>query len=672
MAASVAATLLWLRLALGAGVPAGAAVRPARLATGASLLAAALAGGALEWALLRHDFGVRFVAENGGRHVPLYYTVTSLWSSLDGSLLLWLLILTGYAALLCRAVPTGGRRLHLYAMSVVNVVAVFFFALTYFAANPFHPVDPAPADGPGPNPLLQQHAAMGLHPPLLYAGYIGLVVPFAYAIAGLLCGRSGGAWVTAARAWTLPAWAMLTAGITLGAWWSYAVLGWGGYWAWDPVENASLLPWLTATAFLHVALPGRKSAETGWRVTLACASFVLVLVGTLLTRSGVVASVHAFTESTLGPILLGFILLVTVGVVLLIGWRTQPRETLPAVPGLLSRPAALLGNRILLTTIAGVVLIGTMFPLIAEALTDTRVAVGPAYFNRAAVPLAVALLALMGLAPLLRPAGQPYGELARRVAVPCGVALATVAVAGLLGRPGPMALAAFGATAFTLTTTTRALAGGLRQPGRGWVGGVRRRRRIAGGLLAHAGIALVTAGIAASSVYTVSTERDLTVGQSVRAGGANLRLVAIDRVDAGGDSDMSVRVRLTPESSGRLDGDVMPQLRYYPRREVTVSVADIRSGPLRDTYTTLLAVSADGTVATVRLAVNPMVGLIWAGGVLTAVGGLLAIGGARERRGTRRVIAARGRKRAVPLPATAPRSPVAAVTAVPAGETTRP
>ncbi|HEX7746454.1 MAG TPA: cytochrome c biogenesis protein CcsA, partial [Micromonosporaceae bacterium] len=225
------AALLWLRAALF-----GAVTRAARIATAATVLAAVAAGAALETALLRHDFGVRFVAENGGRDVPLYYTVTSLWSALDGSLLLWLLILGGYAVLLGRR--RYPARLHAYAMVVVSTVAMFFFAVSYFAANPFREVRPVPLDGPGPNPLLQQHPAMGVHPPLLYAGYIGLVVPFAFALAAPLAGRDGRAWLRFARSWTLVAWAALTAGIGLGAWWSYAVLGWGGYWAWDPVENA--------------------------------------------------------------------------------------------------------------------------------------------------------------------------------------------------------------------------------------------------------------------------------------------------------------------------------------------------------------------------------------------------------------------------------------------------
>jgi cytochrome c-type biogenesis protein CcmF len=634
LAASVAATLLWLRLALIPNAP----VRPARIATGAGLLAAVSAFGALEWALLRHDFSVRFVAENGGRHVSPYYTITSLWSALDGSMLLWLLILAGYAGLLARTAPVGERRLHHWAMSVVSLVVVFFFALSYFAANPFHPVELVPTDGPGPNPLLREHPAMGLHPPLLYAGYIGLVVPFAYGLAGLLTGGREQSWASAARRWTLSAWALLTAGILLGAWWSYAVLGWGGYWAWDPVENASLLPWLTATAFLHTLLTRRGAVRVGWPVALACASFLLVLVGTFLTRSGVVASVHAFSESPLGPMLLGFLLLMAIGTVVLIGWRAgaapDPPEAAPTgrcPPGAArppSRATALLGNRILLTTIATVVLVGTVFPPIAEAVSGTAVAVGPVYYHRTAVPLSIALLTLMGLAVLVPSTGARPGETARRILGPAAVGLAVVAVVGLSSRPGAMALAAFGCAGFSLATTVAALR-------RGWRGdGDRRRARRwpqVGGALAHAGIALVAVGVAASSAYTVATERQLPVGETLRLSGATVRLTAVERVRT--DAGMTVRARLTLGSAARPDGTLVPELTYHPHHDATVSRPAIRSGLFQDTYTTLLAVSADGRSATVRLAVNPMVALIWVGGLLCALGGVLALGaGPRVRR----------------------------------------
>ncbi|MEV1329400.1 cytochrome c-type biogenesis CcmF C-terminal domain-containing protein [Micromonospora costi] len=603
------AALLWLRVALLA-----APARPARAATTLTVLAAAAACAVLETALLRHDFSVRFVAENGGRHVAVPDTVTSLWSALDGSLLLWSLVLCGYAALLARR--RHPPRLHAYAMAVVSVVAAFFFALSALAANPFRDVHPVPLDGPGPNPLLQQHPAMAVHPPLLYAGYLGLVVPFALALAAPLAGDQGRGWLRLARPWTLAAWTALTAGIGLGAWWSYAVLGWGGYWVWDPVENASLLPWLTATAFLHTARVG-ATRHARWNAVLACASFVLVLLGTFLTRSGAVASVHAFTESPLGPLLLGLVLLAVLAATLLAGRRDAAPAATPAPP-LLSRATAVLVNGVLLVAIAATVLVGTVAPLLTEPLTGERASVGPGYYHRTAVPFAVAVLLLAGVAPALRRAGDRTG--ARRLVVPAAAALVTVAAVGLSSRPGLPALTAFGAAAFTLT----GLAGEL-------VPAPRRRFRAVrlAAVLAHAGLALVAVGVAGSSAYGRATERTVRVGETLRVADVSARLVAVDRSTSGGRMTVRARLAVTGDGTPRT---VTPGLWYDPARDTAVTVPRIDTGPWRDTYLTLLAVAADGSSATVRLAVNPLVGVLWCGGALMAAGGLLAFGGSVRRR----------------------------------------
>ncbi|MFI7427678.1 cytochrome c-type biogenesis CcmF C-terminal domain-containing protein [Micromonospora sp. NPDC049836] len=595
------AALLWLRVAL-----LGAPARPARLASVGALLAALAAGATLEAALLVHDFGVRFVAENGGRHVPLPYAMTSMWSAMDGSLLLWLLVLGGYGALLARG---RADRLRAHAMVVVSVVTTCFFALSTFAANPFRAVDPAPPDGPGPNPLLQEHVAMAVHPPLLYAGYLGMVVPFALALAAPLAGPAGRNWLRLARPWALVAWTALTAGIVLGAWWSYAVLGWGGYWAWDPVENASLLPWLTTTAFLHTSLGGGRGRER-WNSVLACAGFLLVLLGTFLTRSGSVASVHAFTESPLGPLLLGFVLLAVLAATVLTGRR----EPAPARAGtaLWSRPAALLANAVLLVGVTAVVLIGTVLPLLAEPITGGRASVGAGYYHRTAVPLAVVVLVLAGLPPALR---SRAGTL-RRLALPAAAAAATVAAVGLLSRPGTAALTAFGAAAFVLTGLLAAL-GGPR------AGGRRRGRRRAA-TLGHAGLAVLAVGVAASATYEQVDERTLRVGETIRVGDVSARLESVQRATPAGR--MTVRARLAVSADGHRRA-AAPALRYDPARDMAVTVPAIDAGPRRDVYLTLLAVAADGSSATVRLAVNPLVGLVWAGGAIVVAAGLLALSG---------------------------------------------
>ncbi|MFC0531697.1 heme lyase CcmF/NrfE family subunit [Phytohabitans kaempferiae] len=617
--AAAATVLLWLRVALS-----GAPARPARIATWLLLASAATACGLLEWALVRHDFSVRYVAENGGRDVPLYYTITSLWAALDGSLLLWLLVLAACAALL---VWTGDGRAGIllpWAVSVVGVVAVFFFALTYFAANPFTSVSPVPLDGPGPNPLLRVHPAMGVHPPLLYAGYVGLAVPFGYALAALLAGRADDRSIAAMRRWTLGAWSLLTAGITLGAWWSYAVLGWGGYWAWDPVENASLLPWLTATALLHtLRARHRPGCPPPWSLALAAGTFLLVLVGTFLTRSGAVESVHAFTASPLGPMLLGFVLLATAVTLGLLLWRSGVFPTGPAAP-LLSREAGYTTNAVLMVALAAVVLTGTLFPLLTQAVGGARTAVGQGYFNRAAVPVALAVLVLMGAAPYL---SDRRRRGTGRAGWAAAAGLATATAVGLLSRPGPAALAAFALAAFVLAGLALTAAAQLRhalaarRTGRPAAATLPRQRW--GWLLAHAGVAVLAVGVAASSDYTATAERQLAIGETVSAGPVTARLTGVER---SGDGDgMSAVARVALYRDGDQLAVAAPRLRYYPARDLAVSLPAITSRPGGDVYVTVLAVPTDGRSATIRLAVNPLVWLVWAGGGLIAVGGLLAL-----------------------------------------------
>lgn len=602
LVSAVTAALLWARVALLRG-PIG----PARAASWICLASAGAAGVLLDLALVNLDFSLRYVAENGGRDVPLYFRVTSLWAALDGSLLLWLVLVAACGV----AVASTRRRSTVWpwAMTVLSGVTVFFCAVAYFAANPFEPVAVPPVDGPGPNPLLREHPAMGLHPPILYSGYVGLVVPFAYAVAALIAGRADRAAALALRRWTLFAWTLLMLGITLGAWWSYAVLGWGGYWAWDPVENASLLPWLTATATLHTLLMRRPGHPLWtWPIVLAAVSFLLVLLGTFLTRSGIVTSVHAFTASPLGPLLLGFFLLATALVGALALWRLHHFDDGRRRSGLrvASRAMALHAQAVLLVVVVVVVTAGTLVPVLVRATRSAEVTVGPAYFNRAAVPVALIAVLLMGVAPLLRP-GRPL----RQFVAPTIAALLTIGAVGLLAPPSSLlALVTFGAAAFVLAGLARAA---FASP---------RPVRI-GALVAHAGIALLAVGVAASSAFAATTERRLVVGESANIDGVTMQILAIDRSEDATGMRVAVRTAVTDHGGSALITE--PHLRYYPGHDLTVSIPGIRVGLTRDLYTTVLAVAEDGTSATVRLTVNPLVGLVWMGGFLVALGGALSL-----------------------------------------------
>ncbi len=361
------------------------------------------------------------MADNGSRTTPLLYTIASAWSALEGSILLWVLVLAGYLTALTlrhrrqRHDPVFG-----WALVVMLVVSAFFFLLLLGPANPFHTVAGAvPTDGPGPNPLLQNHPLMAFHPPILYAGYVGFTVPFAFAIASLVTGRVDESWVLAMRRWTLVAFGLLSVGIVLGAWWSYEVLGWGGFWAWDPVENASFLPWLTATAYLHSALvQERRGMLRVWNLSLVSATFALTILGTFLTRSGVLDSVHSFTESGIGPLLLGFFAVIVVVVCGLLAWRGDALRAPGTIDSPVSRESAFLINNLLFAAFAFVVLLGTVFPLIAEAMNNSRLTIGRPYFDRMTGPIGLALLFLMAVAPALPWRKASTGVLRDRLIVP--------------------------------------------------------------------------------------------------------------------------------------------------------------------------------------------------------------------------------------------------------------
>ena len=405
--------------AIGARTGRPALVDSARLTAYALLATASLVNGSMLVALLSNDFALRYVAENSSRSTPTFFKVLSLWAADDGSLLLWNFVLAGYVAAVVFRFRRERPATFPYALSVLFAVQAFYLALINGPARPFATLVAAPLDGRGPSPLLQNHPLMAIHPPFLYLGFIGFTVPFAFGVASLLVGRGSGQWAAVTRRWTLAVWCFLTVGLLLGALWSYSVLGWGGYWAWDPVENVALLPWLVATAFLHsVMLEERRGMARLWNVVLVISAFALMTFGTFLTRGNVLTSIHTFTESGVGPAYLAFLTLVLLSGFGLVAWRLPTLRTASRLDSVLSREGAFVGNNVLLLAATAIILLGTVFPMFVEAATDDQVTVGGPYFRDALAPVFLLLLLLVGTAPLLPWRATNRARALRRLRLP--------------------------------------------------------------------------------------------------------------------------------------------------------------------------------------------------------------------------------------------------------------
>jgi cytochrome c-type biogenesis protein CcmF len=510
-------------------------VRGAYAAVYTNLALLTVANLAMVYALVTHDFSVSYVAQVGSRSTPLLYTVISLWGALEGSILFWGWVLAGYAALVVYRHRARPGALVPYAAATLLGVAVFFSILLVGPANPFGSVSPVPADGPGPNPLLQNHPLMAVHPPLLYLGYVGMTVPFAFAVGAMVAGEAGRKddWLVLTRRWTLIAWTFLTAAIIAGMWWSYEVLGWGGYWAWDPVENASFMPWLTATAFLHSAIvQERRGLLRVWNLNLVVATFLLTVLGTFLTRSGVLSSVHAFTTGSIGYYFLAFIAVTLVLSLALVAGTSGDREAPGRLDAKASRESVFLLNNLALTLFCFTVLVGTLFPLVAEAIRGVKVSVGAPFFNRMTLPLCAALLFLVGVGPAL-PWRRATPDVVRRQLLPptlIGVAAAVGALA--LGVRDPYAVLVYAFAAFSLTANVREFWTGararVRARGENPVVALGRlavsNRHRYGGYLAHIGVIVVAVAIAASSTGRVEREATLRPGETMTVGAFGLRL----------------------------------------------------------------------------------------------------------------------------------------------------
>lgn len=589
------------------------ALRVARASTGVLLGGAALAVAALMTALLSHDFSLLYVAQNGSRETPAFYTAISLWASLEGSILLWVLVLAGYTAATAWLAPRRAPELYPIAQAVLFVIAGFFLYLVVGPADPFQTLSPAPANGPGPNPLLQNHPLMALHPPALYVGLVGFSVPFAFAIAALVTGRVDAAWIRVTRGATLVAWSFLALGVVLGGWWSYEVLGWGGYFAWDPVENASLLPWLTATAFIHSVLVQEKREMLKlWNLTLVVATFLLTILGTFLTRSGVLSSVHAFGSGLVGPSLLAFIGLTLAVSLGLLVWRGERLRSDGLLDAPVCRESAFLLNNLMLVGLTLTVLVGTLFPLFVEAWNGSRLSVGEPYFNATGVPIALALLFLMGVGPALPWRKASVAVVRRRLLAPgvFSVALALVLLAAGVRKPAALAAVALGG--FVIAQALWDIARLARRSSL-----ARNRRRI-GGQIVHVGVALVAIGIAASSSYQVERQRTLSPGETMRVGSHSVRFDGLSRVDE--PRRTVLRASLLLDGRERLE----PALNTYRNQQTATASPAVRESLGTDVYAILVQGARDGSAATIRVLLNPLVTWLWLGTGVILLGAAVA------------------------------------------------
>src|SRR4051794_38901073 len=580
---------------MGAGIAAWRLQRR-DLAASARRAVYALAGiltvamGVLEVAFARDDFSFATVAGHSSTTTPTFYKLAAVWSSQEGSLLLWVWLLALWSSAVLFLTRRRMRDVPPIATAVLAGFGTFFTALLVFSVAPFHVMRTPPADGAGLNPLLR-HPSMMIHPPMLYSGYTLFTVPFAFAVGALATGRVDAEWITATRRFALAAWLFLGIGIVLGARWSYAELGWGGYWAWDPVENASLLPWLTGTAFIHsIMIQEKRGMLRIWNVSLVLATGILAILGTFLVRSGILDSIHAFGASTLG---VPFVVLIVALIALSIGlvaWRSPLLRSDHRIDSMLSREAAFLFNNLLFVGMAFVVFFGTFFPLITEAFGERR-NVGPPWFDRITVPIAIALVGLAGIAPLIPWRRATRANLRRNFAAPVGVGVGVTAALIALGGVAhkPLALAMFGLAAFVIAGVVQELWRGTKarraMSTDAWpvavVSLVRRNRRRYAGYLVHVGIATLFVGVAASSAFQHANDVRIKPGQSAHIGGYDFRyLNAVGRVDRrdGRVEKIDLGARVAVSRKGKAVGVLEPTRGYYPANAPFAPVSGMFSG----------------------------------------------------------------------------------------------
>jgi len=584
-----------------------------------------IAFAALAWSFAQNDFSVLYVAQHSNSKLPLAYRLSGVWGGHEGSLLLWMMMLTVWMLAVSVFSKTLPEPMVARILGVLGLVGVGFYAFMLFTSNPFERLLPAAADGQDLNPLLQD-PGMVFHPPMLYMGYVGFSVAFAFSIAALLDGRLDASWARWSRPWTTAAWIFLTLGIALGSYWAYYELGWGGWWFWDPVENASFMPWLVGTALIHsLAVTEKRGAFRAWTVLLAIMAFSFSLLGTFLVRSGVLTSVHAFaTDPKRGIFILAFLAVVTGTSLTLFAWRA-PRIGLGGKFELVSRESMLLANNVVLAVAAGTVMLGTLYPLILDALGLGKISVGPPYFEAVFVPLMAPAVFLMAVGPIARWKEARLPELAQRLRWAAGVAVATAIVLPLtLGSWRPLSALGFLLAGWVIAASVTAFVQRLRaQPAAQSLG--QKLRAVSGAqlgmLVAHTGIGIFILGVTA--VKGFETEQDLRMhpGEVATVGGYTLRFDGVR--DREGPNYSAARGTLQLLRDGKQVATLHPEKRIYNVQKQPMTESAINSNPARDIYVAL-GEPLEGGAWSVRIHTKPLVIWIWLGCVVMAIGGLLA------------------------------------------------
>ncbi len=590
----------------------------------------AIAFGCLTYSFIANDFSVLYVAEHSNSQLPIAYRVAALWGGHEGSLLLWTFILT----LWTMAVAIFSRHLPLEMVArvigVMGLVSVGFLMFMLLTSNPFDRLLPAALDGRDLNPLLQDPGLV-IHPPMLYMGYVGFSVAFAFALSALLGGKLDSTWARWSRPWTTVAWVFMTIGIALGSWWAYYELGWGGWWFWDPVENASFMPWLVGTALMHsLAVTEKRGAFKSWTVLLAIAAFSLSLLGTFLVRSGVLTSVHAFaSDPRRGIFILSFLVVVIGASLLLFAWRA-PKVGLGGKFELVSRESLLLSNNVLLSVASASVFLGTLYPLFMDALGFGKLSVGPPYFHTVFVPLMVPMVMMMGLGPVARWKQASLPDIWQRVrwALAASMVIALL-LPFVLGQWTPLIALGLLMAFWVITTSLLDLAKRLGKEGTLWQRLKKPSLSYYGMQFAHLGIAVFIIGVTMVKGY--ETERDvrMDVGDTVEAGGYVFRFDGVSEQE--GPNYVASQGRVSVLKDGKLVTELHPEKRQYNASGMPMTEAAIRPGLLRDLYVSLGEPIPDTSAWAVRVYIKPFVDWIWFGCFLMALGGILAVSDRRYR-----------------------------------------